>query len=133
MDRDGYPDNSFWQHVRSWWAIRDLPNVRLVHYANLKRDLPGQMRKIAAFLDIPIDESRWDAILEHCSIEWMRANTFQGAERVFEGGANTFFYRGVNGRWSETLTPADIAEYEARAVHELGDDCAHWLATGENN
>jgi aryl sulfotransferase len=103
--------------------------VRLTHYANLKRDLPGEIRQIASFLDIPIDESRWDAILEHCSFEWMRANA--GAGAILEGGGNTFFYRGVNGRWSETLTAEEIAEYEARAVKELGEKCAHWLATGE--
>ena len=25
--RDGYPFWPFWENVRSWWAIRDLPNV----------------------------------------------------------------------------------------------------------
>jgi len=36
----------------------------------------------------------------------------------------------VNGRWRDTLTPSDVAEYEARAVEELGRECAAWLATG---
>jgi hypothetical protein len=27
--------------------------------------------------------------------------------------------------------PEDVAEYEARAVAELGPEAAHWLATGE--
>ena len=39
--------------------------------------------------------------------------------------------QGTNGRWAETLTPKDVAEYEARAVRELGPECARWLATGE--
>ena len=60
MERDGYPFWPFWENVRTWWEIRDLPNVLFVHFANLKRDMPGQMRRIAAFLDIPIDETRWD-------------------------------------------------------------------------
>src|SRR5262245_1232348 len=49
----GDPQNPlpFWEHVRGWWAIRDLPNVLLVHYANLKRDLPGEVRRAAAFLE----------------------------------------------------------------------------------
>jgi aryl sulfotransferase len=120
--------------VRLWWAIREQPNVRLVHFANLKRDMPGEIRRIAAFLEIPIDEARWPAILEYCSFDWMKAN----AEKVapsggasWEGGGQTFVYRGVNGRWRDTLTPDDIAEYEARSVQELGPACAHWLATGE--
>ena len=46
----------------------------LVHFASLKRDMPGQMRRMAAFLDIPVDESKWAAIVEYCSFDWMKAN-----------------------------------------------------------
>jgi hypothetical protein len=28
------------------------------------------------------------------------------------------------------LSPEEIETYEALAVEELGDECAHWLATG---
>ena len=49
----------------------------------------------------------------------------------WDGGAEVFIHRGVNGRWKDTLTPEEIAEYEARAVQELGPECAHWLFTGE--
>ena len=37
----------------------NLPNVKFVHFANLKADLPGEMRKIAEFLDVPIDDAKW--------------------------------------------------------------------------
>jgi aryl sulfotransferase len=49
---------------------------------------------------------------------------------LWEGGAQTFINKGTNGRWRDLLTPADIADYEARALHELGPDCAAWLARG---
>lgn len=45
-----------------------------VHFANLKRDLPGEIRRIASFLQIPVDEVRWAIMLEHCSFDWMKAN-----------------------------------------------------------
>jgi aryl sulfotransferase len=50
---------------------------------------------------------------------------------LWEGGAQTFIHKGVNGRWMDMLTAQEIAEYEARAIHELGPACAHWLATGQ--
>ena len=124
----------FWHHVRIWWAARALPNVLLVHYAKLKQDLPGEIRRVAAFLEIPIQEERWDAILECCTFDWMKENstkTAPGAGDPFVEGGQTFFHRGVNGRWSETLTAGEVADYEARAVQELGPACARWLATGE--
>ena len=133
MDRDGHPFWPFWENIRSWWEIRDLPNVMLLHFSELKRDMPGTMRRIAAFLGIPVDESRWDAIVEYCSFDWMKKHGSRSVPRggaFWEGGSETFIHRGVNGRWRDTLTPAESAEYEARAVAELGAECAGWLSTG---
>lgn len=46
--------------------------------------------------------------------------------------SNHGFYldQGTNGRWQTVLTPEDVAAYEKRAVAELGEECAHWLANG---
>lgn len=40
LDGNGYPWWPFWDNIRSWWAIRNLPNVYFVHYANLKKICP---------------------------------------------------------------------------------------------
>jgi aryl sulfotransferase len=50
---------------------------------------------------------------------------------LWEGGPGEFIHKGTNGRWRDMLPPEDSAAYEARALKELGPDCAHWLATGE--
>ena len=134
LEYDGYPFWSFWKNVRTWWEIRDLPNVLFMHFANLKRDMPGQMRCIAEFLDVPIDETRWEKVLEYCSFDWMKRHAAKSVPlggAFWDAGAQVFINRGVNGRWTETLTPEDVAQYEARAVRELGPECARWLATGE--
>jgi aryl sulfotransferase len=134
MDRDGHPFWPFWENVRSWWEIRDLPNVMFIHFATMKRDMPGEIRRIAAFLDIPIDESRWPAIVEHCSFDWMKKNAGKSVPlggAFWDAGAEVFINKGVNGRWTSVLSAAESAEYEARAVAELGPGCARWLARGE--
>ena len=134
MARDGHPFWPFWESVRSWWAIRDLPNVMLLHFAELKRDMPGQMQRIAAFLDIDVDAANWPAIVEYCSFDWMKRNATQSVPlggAFWDGGAETFIHKGVNGRWSDTLTREECEAYEARAERELGAACAHWLATGD--
>ena len=130
---DGFPFWPFWENLRTWWQIRDLPNVQMVHFEKLKQDMPGEIRRIAAFLDIPIDENNWDAILEHCSFDYMKANAaisvpLGGA--FWEGGAETFMNKGTNGRWRDLLSAEASTAYEQRAVAELGTDCASWLATG---
>ena len=133
LERDGYPFWSFWENTSSWWEIRNLPNVMLVHFGNLKRDLPGQIRRVAKFLDIPVQDSRWDAILEHCSFEWMKRNATKSVPlggAFWDAGAEVFINRGINGRWRDSLTSEESSEYERRAEAELGAECAHWLASG---
>ena len=106
----------------------------LVHFTNLRKDMSGEMRKIAQFLDIPIDEKKWDAIVEHCTFDYMKKNAESVAPLggvMWEGGAKTFINKGTNGRWKDTLTADDVARYERMAVEQLGKECAHFLATGE--
>jgi aryl sulfotransferase len=134
MDNDGFPFWSMWENVRTWWAIRELPNVFLLHFSDLKRDMPGEMRRIAKFLDIQVDEQRWQQVVEYCSFDWMKANATKSVPlggAFWDAGADVFINKGVNGRWRDTLTEEEIGEYEARANSELGEECARWLATGE--
>ncbi len=134
LDGDGYPFWSYWENVASWWAIRDLPNLLLLHFEDLRRDLPGQMRRIAAFLDIPIDEARFPTMVEHCGFDWMKANAAKAAPlggAFWDGGAEQFINKGTNGRWRDVLTPEDNQRYEAMARARLGDACATWLANGQ--
>lgn len=134
LEKDGHPFWPFWDNIRSWWAIRELPNVRVTHFETLKRDMPGEIRAIAAFLDIPIDEARFPAIVEHCSFDYMKRNATKSTPLggiFWDGGAETFIHKGTNGRWRDTLTAEDCARYEARARDELGEACADWLARGE--
>ena len=134
LARDGHPFWPFWDNVRTWWAIQHLPNVMFVHYADLKRDMAGEMRKMVRFLDISVERSRWPQILEYCDFDWMKANATKSVPlggAFWDAGAQVFIHKGVNGRWHDTLSAADVAAYEARAKEELGDACAHWLATGE--
>jgi aryl sulfotransferase len=134
LDNDARPNWPFWSHVQGWFDHRHLPNLKLVHFANLKADLPGQIRDIAAFLDITIDPARFDAIVEHCSIDHTRRVAVQfdqGAPRVFKDGANSFIHKGTNGRWKDVLTPEDNARYYAEVARRLTPQAARWLETGQ--
>jgi aryl sulfotransferase len=133
LDHDGHPFWPFWENVKSWWEIRHLPNVCLVHFARLKEDMPGEIRRIADFLDISIEESTWGAILEHCSFDYMKQHAAKSAPLggiFWDGGAQTFIHKGTNGRWREMLSGEDSAKYEELTRNNLGEACANWLATG---
>jgi aryl sulfotransferase len=123
--------SDFWDHIRSWWALRDQPNVYLLHYQNLQDDLEGRVADLAEYLGIEVDPETMTRAVEHCGYAHMKAN----AEAMFPGmpfvdGGSTFINKGTNGRWREVLSAEEIAAYEARALAELGPVCAEWLATG---
>ena len=133
LDGDGYPFWSFWENVRSWWAIRDLPNVMLVHFNELKGDMEGRMRDIAEFLEVEIDPADWPKIVEYCTFDWMKEHADEmapGGGMLFTGGGKSFIFKGENNRWQNVLSPDESAEYETRAVEQLGPDCADWLMNG---
>jgi len=131
---DGYPYWSMFHHLATWWAYRHLSNIRFVHFANLKRDLVGEMRGIAAFLDIEIDEGKLPKMVEMCSFDYMKKNAASivpNAEESWRGGAKTFIHKGTDGRWRGVLTDDELAQYGELVAKRLPADCAHWLATGE--
>jgi hypothetical protein len=70
----------------------------------------GPIRRIAEFLDIAINEARWEAILEHCSFDWMKKNA---TKIVPLGGA--FWDTGAEcARWLQTGEGLARALAEAR-------------------
>ena len=133
LEADGQPWWPFWDSVRSWFDLRHQLNVHVVHFNDLKRDLPGEINRIAAFLDIPLTPAKLALITSHCSFEYMKehAERFSpGGGTRLKGGARSFINQGTNGRWRDMLSADDIARYEAKAIAELGEPCARWLADG---
>ncbi len=131
---EGFHDWSYWEHIQSWWDIRDVPNILLVHFNGLKADMEGEIRRMAEFLGIDINEERWPDIVEHCTFEYMNKNADSlsaNFKDFFEGGLKSFVYKGTNGRWRDILTAEDLEKYDNIANTRLTPDCAHWHATGE--
>jgi aryl sulfotransferase len=106
----------------------------MLHFSNLKRDMPSEIRKIANFLEIVIDQDKWDNILEHCSFEYMKEHASTSVPlggAFWDGGSKTFINKGTNGRWKDVLSQEDSSKYEEMAVEKFGEDCARWINTGE--
>lgn len=130
---DGTPFLSYFDLETTWWKARKLENVLLVHYRDLKADLDGEMRRVAAFLGIDVPAAVWPALVEAATFEHMRAVGLELMPRVkqmFAGGAADFFQKGENDRWRGVLSEADLALYEAKVQATLSPACAHWLRQG---
>jgi aryl sulfotransferase len=120
------------RYLASWWDLRDEPNVLLVHYNDLQADLEREMRRVAGFLDIDIPEALWAGVVERCTFERMReeAEKIGDFQRLFEGGAESFLFKGANGRWRGVLTEGELQRYQDRVQELLAPEAANWLEHG---
>jgi aryl sulfotransferase len=130
---DGLPLPSWFDFERSWWDLRERENVLLVHYADLKADLDGEMRRIAGFLGIGTPSELWPRLVEEAGFAAMKK---RGAgllgkmgEMVFRDGGAGFIHEGTNGRWRGLFDPGDLALYAAKLAR-LPPECAAWLSEG---
>jgi aryl sulfotransferase len=55
------------------------------------------------------------------------------AGAFWDAGAEVFVDKGVNGRWTETLTREDCAAYHALAESNLGSECSRCLTEGSGS
>jgi aryl sulfotransferase len=132
-ETDGWPWWSHLYNVQSWWDYRHVPNVLLLHYADLTEDTEREARRIARFLDIEVPEALWPAIVERVSFASMQKQPdiyAPGGGRFWKGGASTFLHKGTNGRWRGVLSDAELAQYDAACERSLTPECRAWLEHG---
>jgi aryl sulfotransferase len=132
-DADGSPSLSYFHFERSWWEERHRPNLLLVHYADLKADLAGEMRRVADHLGITVPDETWPALVEAAGFAAMRrdgAAIMTWVSTILDGGMDRFFHRGEIGRWRGVFREEDLALYEAKLEATLPPACRQWLAEG---
>jgi|SRR5581483_8025765 len=120
-------------HLGSFWAVRDRPDVVLLHYDDLRADLEGEMRRLAGRLGIAVPGERWPALVAAARFDEMRRRADDVApdtgNRIWKSNRE-FFHRGTSGQWRDLYDAEVEARYRAR-VHELApDDLVGWLHRG---
>ncbi len=120
-------------HLTSFWQQRDLPNVVMLHYSDLKADLEGNMRRLAARLGIEIPERLWPDLVRAATFDQMKKDADKTAPGVTENiwqDNRQFFRSGGSGQWRRVIGEDELARYEAR-VRELADpELLQWAHHG---
>ena len=89
------------------------------------------MRRVAEFLEIDVPDSFWPATVERCTFDAMKARADEiGSFWNFEGGAQSFLFKGTNGRWRDVLRADELTAYARRVADILPADAAAWLEHG---
>jgi aryl sulfotransferase len=124
---------SVMHHLTTFWDERDQPNIVMLHYDDLKRDLGAGMRQLAEQLDITVPDSLWPELVEAATFERMRAS----ADRVAPDTTNAiwnsnqeFFHRGTSGQWRDLLDDEGVRRYEARVSELAEPELVAWVHGG---
>ena len=98
----------------------------------MQADLDGQMRRVASFLDIPVQEEQWPQQVERCTFESMKKDSDKISDFAnFVGGAETSLYKGSNDRWRDLLTADELAAFDRRSKALLPPDAIAWTTFGQ--
>lgn len=103
----------FWDHILDFWEQRYNPNVLIIKYEDMKKDLRSVIYRISSFLSKPLNEDQVEKLLYHVSFENMKKNPavnyehdvkyFKKYNLVDEG--ESFIRQGKVGEWRQTVGP----------------------------
>jgi aryl sulfotransferase len=116
-EQDGAPYWSPLNHVRTFWHYRHLPNIHFHHFADLKKDLEGQMRRL----------------VKAATFDQMKANADRIApeadHRIWKS-AESFFNKGENEQWRAALSTESAELYRQVTRERYDPDMLEWMEDG---
>jgi hypothetical protein len=109
------------ENAAGYWAQRHRPNVLVVSFASMKRDLEGTVRRVAAFLDIHVPDEVIQAVCGRASFEYMKLidHKFGTVRPIPWRAPSTMMRKGKQGDSGELLTPGRQRELDAHFMAEL--------------
>jgi hypothetical protein len=110
-----------------YWAERRRPNVIVMSFKSMKRDLRGTVRKLADFLDVRVPGEVIDAVCEKSSFEHMKQidEKFRMWNMIPWVNPGPMIRKGKQGGSSELLTAEQqrrIDQYFIGELKRLGSD-----------
>lgn len=93
------------------WELRHKPNVLLVHFSDLKKDLPGQVDRLAKFLKKDLSAEEREKVIKHCDFKWMKDH-----EEMFN--ISSIGYKKENGLVIQPLQPKALMRKGLVGEHE---------------
>lgn len=137
----GATATDYWNHLLSWWAVRDNPEVLVLSYEGMNAAPEATIRRVAAFCGIALDDALVALTLERSSFGFMlrhkdrfddllmrtasevRCNLPPGSDsaKVRKGGSGGHRQElspqidaAIDAKWREVVTPVTgFADYAA--------------------
>jgi Sulfotransferase domain len=118
---DGFMGSTWTESTVGYWAQRNQPNVLIVSFKNMKRDLRGTVIGVAKFLELDVSDEVIDRVCELASFEHMKRNDEKF--RAWQVGPwrpePSMVRKGKQGGSSELLSPEQQRQLDEHFMAEL--------------
>ena len=119
-----------------WWKYREYPNILFVKYEEMKRGLPGQVRRIMEYLNLDASDDIVFRVCQNASFQQMREDISKSEffKSLVDDSVSPFMRKGQVGDWKTHFTP-QINDYidhlysERLAGSDLHFDFEWWMDT----
>lgn len=82
----------YFDHLSGFWKLRNLSNILIITYEDMKCDLKEVIQKVASFLDKKLTDDDINTLYEHLQIDSMRKNASCNLEeRIKKSAVNKDF------------------------------------------
>jgi hypothetical protein len=121
LEGNGVLGGSWAMNAAGYWAQRNRPNVLVVSFASMKRDLEGTVRRVAEFLDIHVSDEVIGEVCHKSSFEYMKSidDRFAPFPSAPWHRRSEMMRKGKQGASDELLTPEQQREIDSVCKAEL--------------
>jgi len=115
------PNGCWAENAAGYWAQRHRPNVLVMSFKAMKRDLPGSIRKAVDFLGLHPSEEVLKEVERQSTFQYMKSidHKFSMGKMVPWREAGSMIRKGTQGGSSELLTPERQREVDAHFIAKL--------------
>lgn len=128
LTKDAFVFGSWAAHLHSYWQVRDLENVLLLSFEQLKADQPAAIRQVADFMGVELTPEAFKLVDEKSHFKYMKSigYKFDPPPIMPWSSPNRMMLRkGESGASSELLTEEQqrqIDDFCRSTLQEMGSD-----------
>jgi hypothetical protein len=112
---------SWVRNTAGYWAQRRRPNVLILSFKSMRRDLQAAVSQVANFLDVRVSDEILETVVRKSSFDYMKQHDekFRMWKMIPWGGENHMLRKGAQGGSSELLSVERQREIDTRFMAEL--------------
>ena len=100
--------SSYFEYIKEVWKQRNHPNLCLLFFEDMKKDLASSVKKVAKFLGKDVTDEMVEKLVDHLSFKRMKNNAAvnreEGKKLGFFTNEGQFMRKGEAGDWKNYFT-----------------------------